>query len=137
MSCLAGLASTSWLRRAAIGRRSPKPTPARRTTSPKLATRLRAQFWGFWSRNGLEFDGNKKAKSVAESLALFGFPVSEAQMEQGSDGQMYLTQWFERARFEFHPENKAPYDVLLGRLGADALAAILRRNRAPILRPHW
>jgi hypothetical protein len=82
------------------------------------------QFWGFWSRNGLEFDGNKKAKSAAESLALFGFPVSEAQMEQGSDGQMYLTQWFERARFEFHPENKAPYDVLLGRLGADALTAI-------------
>ena len=83
---------------------------------------IAAQFWGFWSRNGLEFDGNKKAKSAAESLALFGLPVSEAQMEQGSDGQMYLTQWFERARFEFHPENKAPYDVLLGRLGADALA---------------
>src|SRR4051794_2706682 len=81
------------------------------------------QFWGFWSRNGLEFDGNKKAKSAAESLALFGYPVSEAEMEQASDGQMYLTQWFERARFEFHPENKAPYDVLLGRLGADALAA--------------
>jgi hypothetical protein len=85
---------------------------------------IAAQFWGFWSRNGLEFDGNKKAKSPAESLALFGLPVSEAQMEQGSDGQMYLTQWFERARFEFHPENKAPYDVLLGRLGADALAAV-------------
>ncbi|HJZ45689.1 MAG TPA: hypothetical protein VKE41_00945, partial [Roseiflexaceae bacterium] len=51
-------------------------------------------------------------------------PVSEAQMEQGSDGQMYLTQWFERARFEYHPENKAPYEVLLGRLGADALAAL-------------
>ena len=79
---------------------------------------IAAQFWGFWSRNGLEFDGNKKAKSAAESLALFGFPVSEAQMEQGSDGQMYLTQWFERARFEFHPENQAPYDVLLGRLGS-------------------
>jgi hypothetical protein len=87
------------------------------------------QFWGFWSRNGLEFDGNKKAKSAAESLALFGLPVSEAQMELGSDGQMYLTQWFERARFEFHPENKAPYDVLLGRLGADALAS------APVSQP--
>jgi hypothetical protein len=84
---------------------------------------IAAQFWGFWSRNGLEFDGNKKSKSAAESLALFGLPVSEAQMEQGSDGQMYLTQWFERARFEFHPENKAPYDVLLGRLGADTLAS--------------
>jgi hypothetical protein len=39
-------------------------------------------------------------------------------MEQGADGRMYLTQWFERARFEYHPENAAPYDVLLGRLGS-------------------
>lgn len=81
------------------------------------------QFWGFWSSNGLEFDGNKRAKSLPESLALFGLPISEAQMEAGADGNLYLTQWFERARFEYHPENKKPYDVLLGRLGADALAA--------------
>jgi len=81
---------------------------------------IAAQFWGFWSRNGLEFDGNKKAKSTAESLALFGFPVSEAQMEQGADGQMYLTQWYERARFEFHPENASTeYEVLLGLLGRE------------------
>jgi hypothetical protein len=79
------------------------------------------QFWGFWSSHGLEFDGNKKAKSMPESIALFGLPISEAQMEQGSDGKQYLTQWFERARFEYHPENKAPYDVLLGLLGADLL----------------
>lgn len=26
-------------------------------------------------------------------------------------------QWFERARFEYHPENQAPYDILLGLLG--------------------
>jgi hypothetical protein len=86
------------------------------------------QFWGFWSRNGLEFEGNKNTKTPAESLALFGYPVSEAQMEQGSDGQMYLTQWFERARFEYHPENKAPFDVLLGRLGAAALADAPQRK---------
>ena len=82
---------------------------------------IAAQFWGFYSTHGLEFDGNKKAKSLAESIGLFGLPISEAQMEQGSDGNMYLTQWFERARFEYHPENQPPYDVLLGRLGADAL----------------
>jgi hypothetical protein len=76
------------------------------------------QFWSYWSAHGLEFDGNTRTKSAAESLALFGLPVSEAQMEQGADGRMYLTQWFERARFELHPENKAPYDVLLGRLGS-------------------
>ena len=87
----------------------------------KTGHAIAPQFWGFWSSNGLEFDGNKKSKSAAESLALFGLPVSEAQMEPGSDGQMYLTQWFERAKFEYHPENKAPYNVLLGLLGADVL----------------
>jgi hypothetical protein len=84
------------------------------------------QFWPFWSSHGLEFDGNKKAKSFNESLALFGMPVSEAQMETSSDGNSYLTQWFERARFEFHPQNQPPYDVLLGLLGAD-----LVRQQAP------
>lgn len=29
----------------------------------------------------------------------------------------YQVQWFERARFELHPENPAPYQVLLGLLG--------------------
>jgi hypothetical protein len=27
-------------------------------------------------------------------------------------------QYFERAHFEYHPENKTPYAVLLGRVGA-------------------
>ena len=34
--------------------------------------------------------------------------------------------WFERARFELHPENQAPFNVLLGLLGnemRDATAA--------------
>jgi hypothetical protein len=34
-----------------------------------------------------------------------------------------VTQYFERARFEYHPENAAPYDILLGRLGADTVRA--------------
>ena len=49
-------------------------------------------------------------------------PVSEAQMEPSSDGKLYLTQWHERARFEYHPENAGtPYEVLLGLLGAEEL----------------
>jgi hypothetical protein len=44
-----------------------------------------------------------------------------ALMERGSDGRIYLTQWFERARFEYHSGNPAPYQVLLGRLGAELL----------------
>jgi hypothetical protein len=76
-------------------------------------------FFIYFRTHGLEFDG-RKGFSEAENIALFGLPISEAQQEIGSDGKPYLTQWFERARFEYHPENKAPYDVLLGRLGAEA-----------------
>jgi hypothetical protein len=66
--------------------------------------------------NGLEFDG-RRGTSEAENLALFGLPVSEPQTEL-VEGMPYIVQWFERARFEFHPENQPPYTVLLGRLGA-------------------
>ncbi len=76
------------------------------------------QFWGYWSGHGLEFDG-RRGVSMAESLALFGYPVSEAQMETNADGHRVLTQWFERARFEYHPSNPAASRVLLGRLGAE------------------
>jgi len=100
----------------------PKADPKAAHYFAETGHAIAPQFWGFWSSNGLELDGSKKTKTAAESLALFGLPVSEAQMEPGADGQMYLTQWFERAKFEYHPENKAPYTVLLGRLGAEVLA---------------
>ena len=70
-----------------------------------------------WRASGLEFDG-KQGYSEAESLALFGLPLSDAQTET-IEGKDYSVQWFERARFELHPENQPPYDVLLGRLGAE------------------
>ena len=61
------------------------------------------QFWAYWSSHGLELDG-RRGISFPESLALFGMPLSEAQTETNpTDGQPYLTQWFERARFELHP----------------------------------
>jgi hypothetical protein len=68
-----------------------------------------------WQANGLEIDG-VAGKSYAESLALFGLPVSPLQTEV-IEGQQYQVQWFERARFELHPENDPPYHVLLGLLG--------------------
>lgn len=40
--------------------------------------------------------------------------VFEATLE---DGTTHVVQWFERARFELHPENDPPYNVLLTRLG--------------------
>jgi uncharacterized protein YkwD len=78
------------------------------------------QFWGYWSSHGLEFDG-QAGKSFQESLALFGLPLSEAAPERNpTDGKAYLIQWYERARFEYHPENAGtPYEVLLGLLGAE------------------
>ena len=78
------------------------------------------QFWAYWSSQGLEFDG-KRGKSFNESLALFGMPLSEPAMElSATDGKTYLTQHFERARFELHPENAGtPFEVLLGLLGRE------------------
>jgi hypothetical protein len=74
-----------------------------------------------WRANGLQLDG-KASVSEAESLALFGMPLSGLMTETLSDGKQYQVQWFERARFELHPENAAPYDVLLGLLGSEAQA---------------
>jgi peptide/nickel transport system substrate-binding protein len=48
-----------------------------------------------------------------------GLPLTDVQSEISTEnGKAYDTQWFERAKYEAHPENQAPYDVLLGRLGA-------------------
>jgi hypothetical protein len=61
--------------------------------------------------------------SERESLALFGYPLSEAFMTTNADGDTVLTQYFERAVFELHPSNlDQPYSVLLRRLGAELLA---------------
>ena len=52
----------------------------------------------------------------------FGYPLTEVITETLADGQPYRVQYFERARFEYHPENAAPYDVLLGQFGRQILA---------------
>jgi hypothetical protein len=83
---------------------------------------LCGDFMSYWNSNGLEFDG-KSGKSYAESLALFGYPISEPKMETNSSGDTVMTQWFERARFEFHPNNPVQSRVLLGRLGFEVMNA--------------
>jgi len=75
-------------------------------------------FLSYWRGHGLEFDG-RRGTTFNESLALFGLPLSEPAMETNSSGFTVLTQWFERARFEYVPTNPNPYKVLLGRLGAE------------------
>ena len=53
-------------------------------------------------------------------LLVFGFPITGLQ-EELVEGQPRLVQWFERARIELHPANPPPYDVLIGRVGAEVL----------------
>lgn len=66
-------------------------------------------FQSYWNGNG--------------GLEVFGFPISEAFDEINPDlGEERLTQYFERERLEFHPENAGTeYEILLGRLGAQIL----------------
>jgi heat shock protein HslJ len=75
-------------------------------------------FLTYYQRYGIEFDG-RPGFSAEENLALFGLPVSEAASEVGSDGRERVTQWFERARLEFHPEQPAQFNVLGGLLGRE------------------
>lgn len=61
-------------------------------------------------------------------LAQQGYPISEEFTEQNAappagDGKTHTVQYFQRARFEYHPENQAPYDVLLGLLGSEQFQA--------------
>lgn len=53
-----------------------------------------------------------------------GTPISNELAEQSPlDGKVYMVQYFERAEFEYHPENSAPYAGLLVQLGRFAYAA--------------
>jgi hypothetical protein len=63
---------------------------------------LRGVFAAYWAKNG--------------GLDQFGYPITPEIQEQQGD-QTYTVQYTERARFEYHPENTPPYDVLLGLLG--------------------
>jgi hypothetical protein len=66
---------------------------------------LRNQFLAYWQSKG--------------GLAIFGYPISEP-FQEGP----YIVQYFERNRFELHPENAGtPYEVLLGLLGTDRARA--------------
>ncbi len=56
-------------------------------------------------------------------LPLFGYPLTEEFTEVSqTDGRPYRVQYFERNRFELHPENTPPNNVELGLLGVQAYA---------------
>lgn len=63
-------------------------------------------FLGYWKSHG--------------GLSIFGLPLSEARVETSpTDGKQYLTQHFERNRFEQHPELGQANNILLGLLGSE------------------
>jgi hypothetical protein len=66
------------------------------------------RFGAYWQANG--------------GLAQFGYPLTEAFEQRLENGQTYTVQYFERARFELHPEYGPPYDILLGQFGRQILA---------------
>ncbi len=100
--------------------RFPRAAPSLPHFFAETGHAIAPEFWDYWRSHGLEF--GDPGVSFREALALFGYPIGEPQLETNSSGDRVLTQWFERARFEYHPQNPAPYTVLLGRLGADQLA---------------
>jgi alpha/beta superfamily hydrolase len=66
--------------------------------------RVGGEYLAYWQQHG--------------GLAQQGLPISDEFQEKSDlDGKTYRVQYFERAVFEYHPENKAPYDVLLSQLG--------------------
>ena len=66
-------------------------------------------FLYFWQKNG--------------GLTQFGYPISEEMEEvSATDGLKHTVQYFERGRFEYHPENKGtPYETQLGQLGREEM----------------
>jgi hypothetical protein len=66
---------------------------------------LGGKFLAYWQSHG--------------ALAQQGFPISDEFQERSSlDGKTYVVQYFERAVFEYHPENAGTaYEILLSQLG--------------------
>jgi hypothetical protein len=83
------------------------------------------EFWDYWRTHGLEL--GDRGVSEREALALWGYPITAPAVETLPTGETLLAQWFERARFEYHPNNPDPYKVLLGRLAADRVEAFAWR----------
>src|SRR5438874_13578588 len=87
---------------------SPLPAPAEQAncqTFPETGKSVCGRFLSYWREHG--------------GLAQQGYPISGEFPERSEiDGKTYTVQYFERAVFEVHPENRPPYDVLLSLLGA-------------------
>lgn len=91
------------------------------TYFPETGHNLCGDFWGYWSSYGVNVDG-RGGISAADSLALFGYPISEVVQEPDANGVLRDTQYFERAVLRAFPENQPPYTIqgdLLGVLSGN------------------
>jgi hypothetical protein len=79
----------------------------------------RLGFKTYWESHGLRIQG---LDIYNQSLQLFGFPLTEPKIETNANGDRVLTQWFERARFEWHAGNPDEFKVLLGLLAKEIRA---------------
>ncbi len=70
---------------------------------PETGHNVVADFVAYWAANG--------------GLPQFGYPLTEEFDQVLEDGKTYRVQYFERARFERHPENPDPYKLQLGQFG--------------------
>lgn len=79
--------------------------PAGRDFFAATGHTLGGAFRSYWRQHG--------------GLAIFGYPISEEFQEYRPEtGQWYTVQYFERNRFEYHPEHAGtPFEVQLGLLG--------------------
>ncbi len=73
---------------------------------PETGYYLCGGFRAHWERNG--------------GLARFGFPITD-EITEVIEGRTLAVQYFERRRMEYHPQNRPPFDILLGLLGRELL----------------
>jgi hypothetical protein len=101
-----------------VGTMAPTPPLAAQQPAeqcfPETGKCVRGDFLAYWRANG--------------GLRQQGLPISDEMQETqapppAGDGKTYTVQYFERSRFERHPENQPPNDVLLGLLGSEQYRA--------------
>src|SRR6476661_3090057 len=84
----------------------PNPTKDSVLYFPETGHTLQGKFLAYWQSHG--------------ALAQFGYPLTEEFFEpDGPNNALLQVQYFERNRFELHPEHQPPNDVLLGTLGLE------------------
>jgi hypothetical protein len=124
---------------------SPSPTSPRRPTKPPLDPPVPVPGPGghTFTETGHTVPGVFLDHWIQHNgLSRYGLPISEAIGEVSEvDGKTYTMQYFERAVFEYHPENSPPHNVLLSLIGVSDYRRVYGPNGAPNQRvgrnPHY